>query len=348
MILTVQESETFIILFIFGLVVSSLIVDCLKRSSKELQLISFVVVTFLLVLLSSVRFGIGTDYFQYMSDFFQRTSKDFLFEILTILSRIIYDDFFTLIFFSSLLTHSIISYIYFKKSKLYFLSIFLYLSLWYFFGSWNLIRQYLAMAFVFLFIVFLLDKKFKQSIIYALIATLFHSSAFTVILITLVIYLGNNKVFILILSLFLSIFIFYDDLIALIEYTSDIKHLHYLFIDEKFNFTPFIFSLGSIIPLMFFIIKKNFSFNDNLKMYLKLYSIGVVFLLLSTQNLFFSRLAFYFLILQTLLVPNFIEQLRSSSIKFLLVLYYLIYGTLSMIFSINQYRDGVIPLKFIF
>jgi len=347
MILTVEESEIFIILFIFGLVVLALMVDCSKKSDKQLRLISFIVVTYLLVILASVRYGIGTDYFSYMSDFFQTTSRDFLFKILIIFSKVIYDDFYTLIFFSSLLTHLIISYIYFKKSKLYFLSIFLYLSLWYYFGSWNLIRQYLAMAFVFLFIFLLLDKKFKQSIVCALIAIFFHNSALPVIFIILVIYLGGKKIFILILSLFLLIFVFYNNFIPFIEYNPDIPNLHYLFIDNKFNFTPFVFSFGSIFPLIFFITKKIFTSDNNIKIYLKLYSIGVVFLLLSTKNLYFSRLAFYFLFLQTLLIPNFINQIKNNSVKFLLVLYYLLYGALSMIPSMNQYRDGVIPLKFI-
>ena len=86
-------------------------------------------------------------------------------------------DFQTLLLVSSFLTLLPIFYVIYKKSPYPLLSIFLYVSLYYYFYSFNIIRQCIAMSFGLLSISQLIDRKKISSLLFLILAFLFHYSS---------------------------------------------------------------------------------------------------------------------------------------------------------------------------
>lgn len=164
------------------IVLLHLIVSKLKKS-KILLLLSFAI---LFILLAYRSVTVGTDTINYNIQFNVIKSFGFLnieplWLYLNKFAIALGGNFQLVLVFASLLTLLPVFYVVNKKSPLPFLSIFLYLSLYYYFFSFNIMRQCIAMSFGLLSIMFFNDNKIKKSLFFLLIAVLFHYSAIVLI-----------------------------------------------------------------------------------------------------------------------------------------------------------------------
>lgn len=144
-----------------------------------------------LILVSGLRYRVGTDFFSYyywhikdwqivLSDIVSFNEGGFSF--LTRLSRTIWDDNQSLIFFSAVITVGLYSWTIYRRSSTYLLSMLLFLMLGQWQGSFNGIRQYLAAAVLFSGYHFIYEKKYIQYGLIVLAAALFHRSAIVMVL----------------------------------------------------------------------------------------------------------------------------------------------------------------------
>ena len=334
----------FLIIFLFSIFFNSF-----QEGFKKNYLLFIILVVF--IFFASTRYGIGKDYFEYIRDFKLRRnnkiSEDYFFTLISRFSWFLDKSNFTFFLITSVITNSLFIFFLKKTSHLFFFSLFLYVSLWYYFMSWNLVRQYLAISFLLHFVTYVNDKRYLKSLIFFILCLFTHVSSIGPLL--FVIYINLLKGFksyfwFLIIPLFI-IFYFYDFLISNFS-LNGIKFSHYVFLSSKVNFTPFYLSIIALLPLLYlrFINKLK---SPKVDYYLKIVILGSIFLLFSTKSIYFTRIAFYFLVFQLVLIPNCIAQLKNKLYYYSFIFFYIFYSLISFNLSFNQNRDGVIPFHFI-
>lgn len=338
-----SNSVAFAIFFAMLILALSTLHD---NQNKHIKLILRYFIIFILVSLSALRVNIGTDYLEYKHLFDNNISTDPGYDFISYAVKLMGRNYQFLVFLTALITNFLIVNLFYKNSKKLYLSLCLYIGLWYYFGSWNLVRQYIAMSVICWQYTTINKFQPMKNIGLGIIASLFHITALPVaIILTAITYSQRITAAIFLLLVLFSFQ--YNQIIDLLPIDYSIQYLHYLDIDKKMNYTPFFLSLAGSIPIILtLMINKNTDTRREVTG-LKLYFFGVIFMLLSVNNLFFSRISFYFLFLLTMLAPNTLNLISSRQFKYAYLSYYTIYSALVYFISIKQSRDGVIPFEFI-
>ncbi len=152
----------------------------------------FIFLSFLgLFLVAGLRWRVGTDYWQYASLYwsYSRVPINELFRLklsnigsfgirtISIISRYTYDDSATMFFLVSLVTIGLCVFHIARTSKTFLYSILLFIFIGSWHGSFNGIRQYMAMAVIFAGSGFIIERKFWKYAIVVFLASLCHTSA---------------------------------------------------------------------------------------------------------------------------------------------------------------------------
>lgn len=201
----------------------------------------------------------------------------------------------------------------------------------------NMIRQSIAISFILLAIVYLLENKKKYFIVSFLIAVLFHKTAFILLVIVAlyywirlkslhhktIIYSEFYKVFIVILLAVCGLFSInlIAKLLSLIGYDS---YLNYL--EGEFYFLPN--QLAYHAPIFLLICynwKKWNSYEYNARFFLVLFVLMLVCLQLRSINMYLGRVASFFLCFSVLIYPSLCYTSRSQTKRFLMISYLIIY-----------------------
>jgi hypothetical protein len=155
-----------------------------KRKSIFLLILSFLI----LLLYGGFRGeNVGTDTPQYYNHFlYIKAGVDLITEPLWkfLLQSIVYfnGDFHAVLILSSVITLVPIFFVVYRISPYPVLSIFLYVALYYYFYSFNIIRQSIALSFSLLSICYFFEKKRLLFILAALTAIMFHYSSIIVVI----------------------------------------------------------------------------------------------------------------------------------------------------------------------
>lgn len=155
-----------------------------KAKNKIYKIIFQILATLPFVVVSAIRYDVGTDYFfRYVPNynvFVNNGTVDSLEPLFIILIRICIffsKDYVALFIATSIIINVLIMFTIFKYSKNPVISVIIYFCASFYFQSMNLVRQFIAMAILLIgYRIILLDNKKKYLyIIFVLIATLFHS-----------------------------------------------------------------------------------------------------------------------------------------------------------------------------
>ncbi|WP_424840665.1 EpsG family protein [Sphingobacterium cellulitidis] len=293
-----------------------------KLKSKWLFLISFI----LLFILSAYRdFAVGTDTLNYQVQFQvvesgQNLKIEPLWHYLIKLIVLLNGDFRSLLIVSSLLTLLPIFFVVLKVNKLPIFSIFLYITLYYYFYSFNIVRQSIAMSWVLLALYFLADKNTIKFLLFASIAGLFHYSAFIILPAVIVL----NRFFKLInptLVIFSSFFIGLFLSNILLERFTSVFYSDYTGVGEL-NF------LGNMLYLLllntiFFMVSNFIKEKDAWFQYFYLF---VIFANLLSRVPYGGRLVMFLGITQIIFLPflisnNKLEPKNNSLVVLFIILY---------------------------
>lgn len=192
-------------IYLLMFAVSLFLVCSICRVSKFLQNVLFVLV----VLLSAVLFGlrdkaIGTDTSGYVYDFFsgickfsnwnEFISNSFRLDKLELLYTrwnycvsLLTHDFNLFLFLTGVLMYGLFYYAFFKERKIISLNLAFFIFFFAFYnGSYNALRQYMAMAFCMVGFSMLMEEKYKWSVFFAIVACGFHQTAFLFFLVILI------------------------------------------------------------------------------------------------------------------------------------------------------------------
>lgn len=186
--------------------------------------LTYVCAAIMLTAVSGFRYMVGTDYMQYMSNYYRYLTNFSVFSqpalsIVAKTSSFIYDDYATWFFLMAVITVVPVIVMIVKRDKNVELAIILYLLIgcWHF--SFNIVKQSAAATVLFCGYNFLKERQFRQWCLICLLAATFHVSA---ILMLPVYFLADNKIdkrriIILILAAFIIRFS-YDKMFYMIAF----------------------------------------------------------------------------------------------------------------------------------
>ncbi|WP_459500036.1 EpsG family protein [Bacillus sp. C1] len=306
--------------------------------------------TLSLTLVSGLRTNIGDTYF-YMhtytiTDFnweYIQKNKDMGFNILQLILQKYTEDPQVMVFITALITNVIIVFVLYKYSRLIDLSLYVYITSGMYLTSMNGIRQYLATAIIFTATKYILDGNWKRYILIVLLASTFHQSALVLIPIYFLIRrkAWSGATFIL---LFLAVFIilgfnqFSEVFFAAI---GDTQYGHYKDFHEgganilrvAVDAAPLILAYLGRERLRELFPKSDYIVNMAL--------LGMVFMLISTQNWIFARFAIYFGLYQLILISWVVKLFTEKDQK-------LVYYTILVFYFVYFVYEHVITLGIIY
>ena len=246
---------------------------------------------------------------------------------------------------------SLYSYTFKRQSKNPVLSFLLLYALFFYFGTFNIVRQSIAISFIFCSYYFFENKKYLSGVTSLTIASLFHFTAiFGIFPILLFIIPSfkiktNSAIFLLSMSL-----LFGTNISGFILSLVEIDTIYTTYTENKITGTKnlIISYLNYFLQfLLFFVVvrtRKKSVIDDK---FTQIWLIGLILQNIFLEITFFSRLCDYFLVAQLIAIPYYLPSQNYTSIinankKFITVIIIII-----IFFSFNIYfnKQGVVPFS---
>ncbi|QWG34669.1 EpsG family protein [Bacillus mycoides] len=278
-----------------------------------------------LVLVSGLRNNIGDTYF-YMhaykvTDFNWenvKDSKNIGFSILQMILKMYTNDPQILIFITALITNILIVAVLYKYSRMIELSLYVYIASGMYLVSMNGVRQYLTAAIMFAATKYILDGNWKKYFLIVLFASTFHQSALILIPIYFIVRrkAWSTITFILLFFAVLIVIGFNQFAEVLFATIGDTQYGHYKDFQEgganilrvAVEATPLILSFIGRHKLRELFPQSDYIVNMAL--------LGLVFMIISTQNWIFARFSIYFGLYQLILISWVVKLFTKKDRKF--------------------------------
>ena len=258
-------------------------------------------------------------------------SHDKAFNILQMLLKQLSDDPQILVLTTGILTNLLIVMVLYNYTRLFELSVFLYITTGTFTVSMNGIRQFLAAAIVFSATKFLLEGKWKAYITIVVIASFFHQSALIMIPVYFIVRRKAwTKTTFMLLSLAVLIVVGFNEFSHLLfTAIKDTQYGHYEAFAE--GGASIIRAIVWIIPIViaYFGRTRLSQIFPKADIIVNISLVGVILMIISTQNWIFARMAIYFNLYQLILIAWLIKVFRKKDQKLvylvILISYFLFY-----------------------
>lgn len=296
------------------------------KSQTKLKSLIFLGISFImLVVVASIRYEVGDDYYNYMTIF--NTLKDKpLTEAITYnyepgfflwckFIQLFTPNFQWFYALSAIATTACVFWFIYKESKLPFLSVYLYMTLMFYYWSLSIMRQIFAAAICTLSIKFIREKKFIPFLLIVLLAASFHKSALIMLPIFFIAQIKFNWKSV---SIFggaaLLCFIFANDIMNLVvnllgsAYTDASKYAQGSLIIYGI-FPTFVFATAWCFK------KKLLEQDPTNNVYLNFMFYSCVISLFIARVFIVERFAVYFFLSSIVLIPNMVMTLRAPQEK---------------------------------
>ncbi len=306
-----------------------------------------------LVLVSGLRANIG-DTYVYRETFEENIfSLDYVLEqkdigfgfLQMLLKNFVSQDPQVMIFATALITNVLILFVFYNYSRMIEISLYVYVTGGLFLVSMNGIRQVLAAAIAFIAIKYLLEGNLMKYALIILFASLFHQSA----LVLLPIYFlvrskAWSKATIALIILSVVIVAGFEQFSSLLfAALQDTQYGEYKDFSE--GGASFLRTAVTAVPIIIAYLgrkklKEIFPASDYI---VNMSLLGLVFMLMSTQNWIFARVSIYFELYNLILISWVVKLFREKDQKFVyfgIIVCYLIYFYYEHVISLNiQYRS---------
>ncbi len=280
------------------------------------------------VLVSTLRYGIGTDYFSYFYYYDEiasgniKTHMEALFTALNYLAFLVFNRYRAVLFLSSLL---ISTFVYFSVTTVFSgwrsgLSMWIFYCV-YFSASLNVMRQIIALSLVIFALVNLKNGGILKFILLVFLATLFHISALIAFSFLMIYFLSGTKrgIYIYLISngaLSIVFALFGGKILRLLPAFMKIKY-------EKYFINPFgsvvsLEFLGDIFPsvvmacvpaIFYLIFMKN---KDDNRIFFLVSLLSIPMLMLGYSFSYFQRLIYYFDLAQMFTFPIICHSMEKN------------------------------------
>lgn len=292
---------------------------------KPNRLLAFFAI-FTLILVSGLRNNIGDTEF-YMHSYKTTTfswesidySGDFGFNVYQLLLQKISLDPQILILITAIITNFLIVIILYKYSRIFELSVYVYITSGMFTTSMNGIRQYLAAAIAFTATKYLLKGNFYKYTIIILLASTIHKTALVLLPIYFIVRREAwTKVTYILLTLAIFIVLGFNEFSSvLFAAVEDTKYGHYSNFSEGGSSIQRV--IVSAVPVIIAYLGK-----DKLRkiwpqsdVIVNMSIISVVFLTIATQNWLFARFNIYFGLYSLILISWIVKVFKENNQKFI-------------------------------
>ncbi len=319
----------------------------IKDNKKLYKIFPFICI-FPVVVIATVRYGVGTDYFTYVdiySDVASRFSISLIFNyyqepmniIMYYLSSVLFGGSTGMFFLFSFIT----SYFIFKgienfKSTLSMPFAFFIFFMTYYLISYNAMRQMVAVSIIFYAYKYIMQRNLKSYLLFIIIAMLFHSTSFIAVSFYFIFPTEKNKEASKIKSIIFYIFIlispFIMEILTLIIFYIIEKYGIYNKYANLINRQANVYYLLYIIPILLFILffrNKLLKINYKYEILIKMMFLQIPLQFIGNYIAFADRLSLYVSISQVVLIPIILFNIRNKEDKIiattLMIIWYIFY-----------------------
>ena len=328
----------------------------LGKNQKQTQP-AFILLALILTFYAAVRYATGSDclsYYNYFDFITHGDSERILsmyepgFAYLYLILGSFFETGQCVIVVTSIIINVLIADTIRRLSPRPYFSLFCYVCFYYYFLSFNILRQFVGISIVLWGLQFLLKRSKVGDLIFVaccFVAASFHYSAiFSLLMLLLVRVKQNTAVKAAFTILIIAGFVFDTYFIQL--FSSYTKYTNYDVIYGKLNS-----SNSSVVILLFFLLVswllENF-FTDKIKnynFYQNCLAFGIFLNVLSETNIMFGRVAYYYTTILIIFVPMIVSNIKNSmAIKFVIIAVAIAY----CIWNLSNNNGGVVPYQFCF
>lgn len=331
------------------------------KKNKILKLIALIIP----IIVATLRYGVGTDYFNYMRNFklsYNINLKEYIYENSILetgkffINKIgqCFDSYLIVLLVSSSLViiFIYISIIYHKNKISVSLSFYIFLCI-YFPMSFNIMLQYIAVALVAISYRYIFEKNIFKFTLIILFAGFFHSTALMMFPIYFLWSKKNNDIvknWKLILGIIIMIFIAlnYQEILKVLSELSGMES-YSIYVTDKYSgnnrdiYMKFLLFVGTLI-----FIKPLIRYDKRNKLYILFVIFNLIIGITGYTSPFVKRISIYLEVSQIFLIPCFVRICNNINIRKIVA--YLVYIYPIMYFFLLYYLLGqanVVPYKFI-
>lgn len=335
--------------------ISSLVSRAFNKSIyKKLISYIFIGIAFIsMLIVSGYRYYVGTDYATYkhlFSDTYPKMNELPSDEVgYYILNKLVYKintDYQSIFIVTSLIILLLIFITIYRECNKYELGIYLFITLGHFYTSFNVIRQYIAIAITFYAVKYIFERKFYKYLIAVLLASSFHITAIIMIPFYFIVQIKmDTKKFICgIIIGIVGLNAFEKMLSILIDLFPKYEHYN----DSVFftyGSTTGLIIYGVIFIVMYIYRNKLIKADIKNSVYINFIFISLLVSILTTKGVLFERIAGFFNIYAVILIPNLIDIFNKKERR---LLYYsiLCVGYLYCYIMLRTNQGEVLPYKF--
>lgn len=347
------------ILYISNLIfvyIACLVSRIFNENNNKILAGMFLLLAFLsMFFISGFRYGVGTDYFNYEYIFknisLNNISAEFSYDFLSIFIK----KFFSNAQIIFLVTSFIILMLFFisipKYSKRYELSIFLFITMYHFYYSMNIVRQYIAISIVLYGIRYIFSENFKKYLFCVIFASTFHSSA----IIAIIIYFLRKKFLldnhITTIIIFLFALLVYNNVENVFYYVSILIPKYKIYTQNSINIEEGsylnVIVYGILLFIMYLYKNKIIQRDKENILYMNMLVVTFILSIVDFKTVLFGRVLLYFSIYCILIIPKFID-IFNKKLKIIMYLCILYVGFLYNIILLSFNFSNVLPFAFRF
>lgn len=326
--------------------------DVLIQRKTKLYTARVYIASVLLIALSALRFEVGTDYHNYrllyskanslQSNQIQRLEPGFRY--INLFLREITENEKYLFAITSVIIVGLILIGIRNNSNHFFFSCNLFVCMFFYFQSMNIIRQYFAVAIVFFATKYLIKMNFLKYLLLILLASLFHTTALIMIPFYFILTISYSKrtLIVFVLSALL-LRIMYTPVFTIIV---KLIPKYSVYLDYKGSSANY-YIIFAVITI-FMCLKFPALFNkDNTKnvIYFNMAFFSILTNLFSTKNILFARVGIYFTIYLILLIPYVISLVKNKHERFFYKTAIISLAYLYCVLMLINNNSGVVPYK---
>jgi transmembrane protein EpsG len=308
--------------------------NTLEENYRKYNYLFILIILTSLICVSGFRYNSGTDYHTYI-DIYKNTpsfkpGEEGLEVGFIILNKILFnitENPQIMFIITSIIINTLIVYGAIKYSTKFELSMFLYITTFSYYSTFNGIRQWIASAIIFAGLKYLMEQNLKKYFLFIFIAYFFHSS---VLIMIPMYFIVNGKFFskrtLVIIGLFIFSYVFYNGFLEQVfnllqgtkyEYYGDIMRSW----QEGASMIRLIVYVVPILLMTILYKSIDESRSKNVDILMNLCLMSVLFMLLGTKHVFFIRMNLYFDIYYILLIPILTQTVNKKQNR---LIYYLI------------------------